>query len=246
METIITVGFFGPLIALGMAELIWPGSKYSVERSWIWVLKGVLWFCVSFTISGYVPVWVDGWLAAHALMDLSWMGIWGLVPATVAYQLLGYGYHRALHGVPFLWRLHQTHHSSERIDMMSTFVFHPLDIIGWTLVSSVTAVGLTGVSVEAAVATALLNNAVAVFGHANLRTPRWLGYIVARPENHALHHARDVHGYNYADFPIIDMMFGTFRNPARFPREVGFWDGASNRVPALVLGLDVTQHASKG
>jgi sterol desaturase/sphingolipid hydroxylase (fatty acid hydroxylase superfamily) len=241
METIIYVGFFGPLLTLALVEWIWPGSRYTVGRSWRWMLKGGLWFACSFAISTYIPLWVDGWLSAHALLDLSWLGLWGLIPAVLAYELLGYGYHRALHEIPALWRLHRTHHSSERIDMYSTFVFHPLDIAGWTLLSSVTAIGITGVSVEAAIASALLNNAVAALGHTNLRTPRWLGYIVARPENHALHHARGVHYYNFADFPIIDMMFGTFRSPETFPAEAGFRDGASDRIGGLLLGLDVTR-----
>ena len=243
LDTLVTVAFFGPLVLLALIEWRWPGSRYTVGRSWTWMLKGGLWFASSFVISSYIPVWVDGWLAQYALLDLSWLGIWGTVPAIIAFQLVGYAYHRALHGVPFLWRFHQTHHASERIDMFSTFVFHPVDMAGWTMVGSIAAVGLTGVAVEAAILSALLNNAAAALGHANIRTPQWLGYIVARPENHALHHARGRHFSNFADFPVIDMMFGTFENPASFPSEAGFADGASNRVFSLLLGLDVSNTA---
>ena len=239
MDTIVMVAFFGPFILLALVEALWPANRYTVERSGLWMLKGLLWFASSFVISSYLPIWVDGWLAPFALFDLSSLGIWGTIPAILVFQLLGYGYHRALHAVPALWRLHQTHHSSERIDMFSAYVFHPLDIVGWTLVGSITAVGVTGVAVEAAVASALINNAMALLGHANLKTPRWLGYIVARPENHALHHARGVHHYNFADLPLIDMMFGTFRNPESFTGEAGFWDGASNRILTLVTGRPV-------
>ena len=59
----------------------------------------------------------------------------------------------------------------------------------------------------------MLGFARAAFQHANLRTPRWLGYLIQRPESHSVHHARGVHAFNYCDFPLIDMLFGTLRNP---------------------------------
>ena len=38
-----------------------------------------------------------------------------------------------------------------------------------------------------------------------------------------------------------DLLFGTWRNPATFPTEpLGFWDGASSRVGAMLLGREVT------
>jgi hypothetical protein len=49
-----------------------------------------------------------------------------------------------------------------------------------------------------------------------------------------------VHRFNYADLPLIDMLFGTFRNPAGFAPETGFWPGASARVADMLLGRDVS------
>ena len=54
-----------------------------------------------------------------------------------------------------------------------------------------------------------------------------------------MHHARGVHAFNYADLPLWDLVFGTFRNPPAFEAETGFWDGASKRVGKLLLGRDV-------
>jgi sterol desaturase/sphingolipid hydroxylase (fatty acid hydroxylase superfamily) len=31
--------------------------------------------------------------------------------------------------------------------------------------------------------------------------------------NHALHHERGVHAYNYGDIALWDMVFGTFKDP---------------------------------
>lgn len=80
----------------------------------------------------------------------------------------------------------------------------------------------------------------AVIQHANVRTPRWLGYIIQRPEMHGLHHERGVHAYNYGSVPLWDMLFGTFRNPADFPAEYGFYPGASKRLGAMLIGRDVS------
>ena len=76
--------------------------------------------------------------------------------------------------------------------------------------------------------------------HTNVKTPRWLGYIIVRPENHMLHHAREKHHSNYSDLPIVDMLFGTFENPKDPPAEFGFWDGASTRVVDHLLCRDNT------
>jgi sterol desaturase/sphingolipid hydroxylase (fatty acid hydroxylase superfamily) len=82
---------------------------------------------------------------------------------------------------------------------------------------------------------------LAVFQHSNIRTLRWLGYVLQRPESHSRHHARGVHAGNYADLPIIDMLFGTFHNPADFARETGFYDGASARVVDMLCLRDVSE-----
>jgi hypothetical protein len=85
---------------------------------------------------------------------------------------------------------------------------------------------------------------LAMFQHANIRTPRWIGYIVVRPESHAAHHQRGVHAFNYCDLPAIDMLFGTFRNPPAFEGQAGFWDGASARLGAMLAGRDVSEPPS--
>ena len=76
--------------------------------------------------------------------------------------------------------------------------------------------------------------------HANIRTPRWLGYIIQRPEAHGIHHQRGVHGYNYADLPLWDMVFGTFRNPAIWREQAGFYEGGSKRIGAMLIGRDIS------
>jgi sterol desaturase/sphingolipid hydroxylase (fatty acid hydroxylase superfamily) len=49
--------------------------------------------------------------------------------------------------------------------------------------------------------------------HTNIKTPRWMGCFIQRPEMNLIHHARSMQYYNFADLPIGDIIFGTFRNP---------------------------------
>jgi sterol desaturase/sphingolipid hydroxylase (fatty acid hydroxylase superfamily) len=104
-----------------------------------------------------------------------------------------------------------------------------------------------GVGVDPQAVTIILvtTSLLSIFQHSNIRTPRWLGYIVQRPESHTVHHGRGVHARNYSDLPIFDILFGTFENPAGYELETGFYDGASARVIDMLLLRDVTTPASE-
>src|SRR3546814_7488520 len=85
-----------------------------------------------------------------------------------------------------------------------------------------------------------------MFQHANIKTPHWLGYLIIRPESHTLHHQRGVHRHNYCDLPLWDMIFGTFRNPRYWEGEAGFYDGASRRIGAMLIGKERSEeHTSE-
>jgi sterol desaturase/sphingolipid hydroxylase (fatty acid hydroxylase superfamily) len=47
--------------------------------------------------------------------------------------------------------------------------------------------------------------------------------LIPLPESHCLHCEYGIHGRNYGDLPIWDMIFGTFHNPiALVSIKVGF------------------------
>ncbi|HKX36757.1 MAG TPA: hypothetical protein VJM79_08875, partial [Rhizorhapis sp.] len=58
-------------------------------------------------------------------------------------------------------------------------------------------------------------------------------------ESHGAHHERGIHGRNYGDVPWFDMLLGTFQNPREFTGEVGFHDGGSKRMGAMLLGREI-------
>jgi sterol desaturase/sphingolipid hydroxylase (fatty acid hydroxylase superfamily) len=157
----------------------------------------------------------------------------------LASDLIAYWLHRGMHRVPWLWRwTHQMHHSAERMDLAGMSYAHPFDtLIVFSATGLVTA--LLGLTPDAAALAGFLGYMSAVVQHMNIRTPRWIGHIIMRPEAHGLHHERGVHAYNYASFPIWDIAFGTFRNPESFPEHYGFWPGASAQLGPMLLGRDV-------
>lgn len=195
-----------------------------------------------FGLSVVIPMFWSRILGERSLFDLSGLGTWGGAAAGIlVYELLHYWYHRAVHRSDFLFRwVHQMHHSVEGIEAFGAYYLSPLDALGFGSIGSLVFFPLLGVSPAAGVVATLFLTFCAMFQHANVRTPQWLGYLIQRPESHGVHHQRGVHRYNYCDLPLLDMLFGTFRNPATFDAECGYYDGASSRIGEMLIGRDVT------
>src|SRR5687768_2180011 len=196
-----------------LLELVTRGRRFPAVTNWR--LKGLGFALLYFALATYAPLFWDGWLGRYRLFAADALPLWVQVAGGLLLLEAGiYAWHRTMHNTPLLWRwLHQMHHSAERVDVWGAFYFHPLDMIGWALLSSVVLVLGFGISAEAAIVIAVLATFCSIFQHANVRTPHWLGYIVTRPESHSAHHERGIHGRNYGDVPWFDMIFGTFHNP---------------------------------
>ncbi len=151
-----------------------------------------------------------------------------------------YWWHRWRHESPLLWRLfHQVHHSPSRIEIITSFYKHPFELVVNGILSSVVLYFVVGLGPEAAAMAVLITGLAELFYHWNVRTPHWLGYLVQRPESHCVHHQKGLHHYNYADLPLWDMLFGTFRNPRVWDGECGFEGEREQRLPAMLRGQDV-------
>jgi sterol desaturase/sphingolipid hydroxylase (fatty acid hydroxylase superfamily) len=220
-------------------ERFLPGRPQPKVR-W-WALKGAIFFMIGGVINATIPDAVGQALAGHTLFDLSGLGLGlGALVGILAAGLGDYVTHRVMHRVHFVWRWsHQLHHSAERVDMAGFAYTHPFELVLATTLAPVMSIAL-GTSPEAAMLAGYLYFAIGLFSHLNVKTPRWIGYIIQRPEQHQVHHTRGVHAYNYG-LPIWDIVFGTFRNPATWTEQAGFWDGASKKTWALLFGRDVAQ-----
>ncbi len=222
-------------------EWIFPAKKLPYIK--FWKLSGMASFAAFFYLSSYLPLLTDPFLSKFQLFDLTSLGtLSGALVGMLVYEFGLYVWHWSMHKSYFLWRtFHQMHHSAERLDTFGAFYFSPLDMIGFTLLGSISLALLIGISPGAITAFLLLTNFSAIFQHANIKTPYWLGYIIQRPEAHALHHAMGIHKYNYSDLPIFDMLFGTFYNPRKHEYDTGFYHGASARVVDMLKFKDVSK-----
>lgn len=232
-------------VGLMVWEHLRPGRTLPTVPGWR--ARGLGAFAGFFFLSSYLPLLIDPHLAPFRLFDATRLGaLGGAALAVLVYEAVAYVWHRSMHAVPALWRgAHQMHHSAERLDTAGAFYFSPLDMVGWTLVGSVSMVVVLGLTPEAATIALLTTTFLGMFQHANINTPHWLGYFIQRPESHTVHHARGAHRCNYSDLPIFDIVFGTFNNPEGYEAKTGFYDGASARVVDMLLFRDVSQPEAK-
>jgi sterol desaturase/sphingolipid hydroxylase (fatty acid hydroxylase superfamily) len=240
----ISLTVFGIYAALILLEALFPARPLVPVPGWKW--KGLAAFLVFFSLSSYLPLVWTAWLARFQLLDLTGLSVWvGTLVGVVIAEGGVYFWHRSMHASDTLWRMfHQLHHSAERVDTFGAFWFSPMDAFGFTAVNSLCLTVLVGLSAEATTYTLYAVTFLGTFQHTNVRTPQWLGYIVQRPESHSRHHERGVHGGNYSDLPLFDLIFGTFHNPREFSAQAGFYDGASSRIGEMLLFKDVSSPPS--
>lgn len=140
-------------------------------------------------------------------------------------DVVQYWVHRLFHVVPWLWKFHAVHHSTEVLDWMSGSRQHFVDLVVSRSAMYVPAYVL-GFSDPAMFAYILFVAVDATFIHANLRFGfgplRWL---IATPQFHHWHHAveREAIDKNFAvHLPVLDRLFGTYYMPGdRWPSGYG-------------------------
>ncbi len=242
LEDVIGLGIFGSFFLMMGLEATFPARRYPSRR--LWRLKGVLFLIAMALVATVTPLLLPvEWLVAHRLIDGTSLGVaGGTVVGYVVFSFFAYLWHRAQHRFDFLWRtFHQVHHAPARFDMGGAALFHPFEVAAYVVLTTLTTTLVLGLRPEAAALTGLVAQLYSFFQHLNVKTPRLIGYVIQRPEAHFVHHQRDVHAYNYGDFPLWDLLFGTFRNPAEFGKEdVGFAEPADRRWGAMLLFQDVS------
>lgn len=238
----LTIALIPALIVIDWAI---RGRKHGSTR--FWRVRATLVTIATFYIAGYVAVFWGTLLGDFHLIDGSALGTWaGAAVGVLAYELGHYWYHRSAHAFDWLWRAgHQMHHSAESLDAFGAYYLHPFDAFMFTTIGSFVFFPLLGLTLEAGLVGAFFLTFNAMFQHMSMHTPRWLGYIIQRPESHSLHHGKGIHRYNYSDLPLWDMIFGTFRNPEKFQKEHGFYQGGSERLAEMLVFRDVTSPKRK-
>ena len=247
MEALLTFGPVGLFIFFLVLDALRPARRFPPIRGW--TLRGIASLVLFGAVSMFAPLLWTTALANHRLIDATGLGtVVGAIVGLVVVDLATFVWHYLLHEVPFLWRwFHQVHHSAERVDTAGAFYFSPLDMLGFTFVASFALVWAVGVTAEAAMIATAIMTSLAIFQHANIKTPAWLGYSVQRPEAHNLHHGRDVHSLNYGSLAMWDLVFGTWRNPPVWIGATGLFDGSTHQLGRALLGHDIhAEHVAAG
>lgn len=221
-------------------ERLIPGWKLPDVPTWtIRVLA------VNFVQLGIVTLagvtW-EKWFSAYSLFRLS-DHVNPIVGGLIAYFIatfIFYWWHRWRHTVDFLWtRFHQIHHSPQRIEVITSFYKHPLEMTVNSIIGSLLVYSLLGLSLEAGGIYTLCTALGEFFYHTNVKTPQWIGYIFQRPEMHRIHHEYNKHTNNYGDIVWWDMMFGTYENPKEFKTSCGFDNDKEQRLFDMLKFKDV-------
>ncbi|PIF09441.1 sterol desaturase family protein [Janthinobacterium sp. 13] len=171
----------------------------------------------------------------HLLPDaipatLSTLPLWGkLLLGLLIGEVGTYWGHRLSHEIPWLWRYHAVHHSTEQLYFLANTRTHPVDMVVTRLfgLTPLYLLGLAGPGAAGSAAPVLLLLIGTVWGffiHANLR---WrfgpLEWLVATPAFHHWHHSKFEHiNRNYAStLPVLDRVFGTHHLPRAWPAACG-------------------------
>jgi sterol desaturase/sphingolipid hydroxylase (fatty acid hydroxylase superfamily) len=234
----ISLAVLGIYAALLLLEAVFPARPLPRVRGWH--ARALVVFTLYFFGSSYLPLLWGETLAQYQLFNLDALNPFvGAAVAVLVFEGLVWAWHRAMHKNHWLWRsFHQMHHSAERLDAFGAFYFSPLDIVGFTFLSSI-ALSVVGLPAEAITYYLYATMFLGAFQHTNIRTPQWLGYIVQRPESHSVHHGRGIHHYNYSDLPLFDILFRTFRNPKDFVEKAGFDGASSAQIPQMLVFRDI-------
>jgi sterol desaturase/sphingolipid hydroxylase (fatty acid hydroxylase superfamily) len=98
--------------------------------------------------------------------------------------------------------------------------------------------GLFGFDADATAWSLLYVSLFNFYIHSDTTSPRWLGYLVQRPEMHRVHHQLDHHAQNYG-LPVWDLMFGTWVNPTEPVNACGFSGDKALQLQEMLLGHDI-------
>jgi sterol desaturase/sphingolipid hydroxylase (fatty acid hydroxylase superfamily) len=185
-------------------------------------------------------LWVD-LLSGASLLHLSELRssvLQGFVSWLVG-TFFFYWWHRIRHIDGFWVVFHQVHHSPTRIEALTAFYKHPIEILADSALAAAILYLLLGSSLEGALWFNFFAASGELFYHANIRTPRWVKYVIQTPELHSIHHELDVHRYNFADLPLWDRLFGTYREADTFAEHCGFPRNNERQLGRMLLFRDV-------
>ena len=166
----------------------------------------------------------DWWLPAQVLAIV------------VLFDFVNYWSHRLLHR-PWMWGIHQLHHSDEHMNFSTSNRIHVLEAVQMNFVS-IMMIGWFIVPAEALGIALVIRGWYGMYVHSRLPWDHGpLKRVLASPNYHDWHHCDDpaVYGKNLCDmFPVWDIAFGTYYNPGRCDKPLGVSDAPDDIIAGQI------------
>ena len=177
---------------------------------------------------GFLPIYVASFTFDKSLGLLPILGIYSYLNGIIGYVVLDlsiYWQHRLLHQIPWLWRLHRTHHTDLNLDVSTGVRFHPFEVAFSLGVKSAVII-LFGIHPTAVLVFEILLNAGSMFHHANVALPQWLDArlrsFFVTPDYHRIHHSVNAYETN-SNYSFVlnvwDKLFKSYRDQPELTHE---------------------------
>jgi sterol desaturase/sphingolipid hydroxylase (fatty acid hydroxylase superfamily) len=148
-----------------------------------------------------------------------------------------YWMHRLSHHLPLFLRFHRVHHTAEKLDWLAAYREHPLDNVYTRVIENLPAL-ILGFPLETIAGFMMFRGIWALFIHSNADIPIGpLKYILGSPRLHHWHHEiKHNASCNFANLmPLMDILFGTFYDPDKKPKQYGISEEISHNYFAQII-----------
>lgn len=241
---VISIGL-GLTIAL---ERLFPRTKLPYKQGW--VTRAISFNLIQLVVVIVASYTWEIWLQGASLFKLPWTPFYNGLFAYLINTWIFYWWHYVRHENTFLWlAVHQFHHSPVRIEAITSFYKHPLEIVINSWIITILTCPILGLDAKTNAWLTIFSALAEFFYHINCSTPYWVGYFIQRPEMHLAHHREDKQfTCNHGDISIWDLLGGTWFNPTK--EEVaniktGFTQDRERKVVSMLFWQNVLPERPK-
>ncbi len=162
---------------------------------------------------------------------------WSLLLFFLISDFIQWNVHRLLHTIPFLWKIHQTHHSVKEMGFAAHFRYNWMEPIVYKSILYLPIILIGGVNLQDVFIIHFISIAIGHLNHANIGWDYGIfKYILNNPKMHIWHHSKKIpnkYGINFGiSLSLWDYLFKTnyipsdgknielgFKNDSEFPED---------------------------
>lgn len=227
---------FGGMIVLFLLEGFIPRRKTKADQTHRWINNIALAFFSHFFILFYaiflVSIMVRFQPESPLLQAFNTSDLFSFIVILLVLEFLIYWIHRALHRIPWLWRIHAVHHTDTEFDVTTSHRHHPFEPMLTALISTPIIFAL-GAPIIVLILYNLTVTAISLISHSNIVLPKKIDQIlrlfIITPDFHRMHHSSDKRFTNSNYGVILPWFDYLFRTASKKPYP---------EIPSMQLGLE--------